>query len=209
MGILVFPALAGNAGPRIDSGRRTPTTSAQRRWPSAGPTSTVPGIVQKNTSGCRYNVQKSSVISPLMKNAPKIPRRQIGLTQAPARADGQDDGHRPRRREDETDQRVGEVEPAAVRDHLAQTGQRPVGRLQGMAGSGVRRARLCRSPGLESAAASDQAARCSHCSSSSSACSNGSARPAASAAAKCSSPSARRELASSGVMCSSSPGSCR
>ena len=51
---------------------KAPTTSAQLRWPSAGPTSTVPGIVQKKTSGCRYSVQKSRVISPLRKNEPKI-----------------------------------------------------------------------------------------------------------------------------------------
>jgi len=31
-----------------------------------------PGIVQKKTSGCRYSVQKSRVISPLTKNEPKI-----------------------------------------------------------------------------------------------------------------------------------------
>ncbi len=33
--------------------RKAPMTSAQRRWLSAAPTSTVPGIVQKKTSGCR------------------------------------------------------------------------------------------------------------------------------------------------------------
>ena len=32
---------------------KAPMTSGNVRWPSAGPTSTVPGMVQKNTSGCR------------------------------------------------------------------------------------------------------------------------------------------------------------
>jgi hypothetical protein len=52
--------------------KNAPTTSGQRRWASAGPTSTVPGIVQKKASGCRYSAQASTVSSPLRKNTPKI-----------------------------------------------------------------------------------------------------------------------------------------
>ena len=52
--------------------KKAPTTSAKLRWPSAGPTSTVPGIVQKNASGCRYSQQASTVSRPLRKNTPKI-----------------------------------------------------------------------------------------------------------------------------------------
>ena len=47
-------------------------TSGKLRCASAGPTSTVPGIVQKKASGWRYNQQKKMVISPLMKKTPKI-----------------------------------------------------------------------------------------------------------------------------------------
>ncbi len=48
-----------------------PITCGKLRCPSAGPTSTVPGIVQKNASGCRYSQQNSSVTRPLRKNEPK------------------------------------------------------------------------------------------------------------------------------------------
>ena len=51
---------------------KAPITSAQLRCPSAGPTSTAPGIVQKNTSGCRYHQQNAMLTRPLRKNAPKI-----------------------------------------------------------------------------------------------------------------------------------------
>ncbi len=51
---------------------KAPTTSANRKCPSAGPTSTVPGIVQKNTSGDRYSRQAAIDSRPLRKNAPKI-----------------------------------------------------------------------------------------------------------------------------------------
>ena len=47
-----------------------PTTSGQRRWPSAGPTRTVPGIVQKNARGWRYTQHASTVSMPLRKNTP-------------------------------------------------------------------------------------------------------------------------------------------
>ena len=49
---------------------KAPITSAKVRWPSAGPTRTVPGMVQKNASGWRYAKQKAMLMSPLMKNAP-------------------------------------------------------------------------------------------------------------------------------------------
>src|SRR6202035_588008 len=47
-------------------------TSGKLRCASAGPTSTVPGMVQKKANGCRYNQQKRMVIQPLMKKTPKI-----------------------------------------------------------------------------------------------------------------------------------------
>ena len=45
-------------------------TSAKLRCVSAGPTSTVPGMVQKKASGWRYSQQNRMVISPLTKKAP-------------------------------------------------------------------------------------------------------------------------------------------
>ena len=51
--------------------RNAPTTSAKLRCASAGPTSTVPGMVQKKPSGCRYSQLNRMVIKPLMKNTPK------------------------------------------------------------------------------------------------------------------------------------------
>lgn len=47
-----------------------PTTSGHRRWPRAGPTSTVPGIVQKNASGWRYTQHATTVSRPFRKNTP-------------------------------------------------------------------------------------------------------------------------------------------
>ena len=47
-----------------------PTTSAKLRCASAGPTSTVPGMVQKKASGCRYSAQKRIVTIPLTKKTP-------------------------------------------------------------------------------------------------------------------------------------------
>jgi len=47
-----------------------PITSAKLRCPSAGPTSTAPGIVQKKTSGWRYSSEKPMLSSPFRKKLP-------------------------------------------------------------------------------------------------------------------------------------------
>jgi hypothetical protein len=49
-----------------------PTISAKLARASAGPRRTVPGMVQKNTSGWRYFKQNAIESSPLRKKAPKI-----------------------------------------------------------------------------------------------------------------------------------------
>ena len=51
--------------------KKAPTTSGHVRWPRAGPTRTVPGIVQKKASGWRYSQQASTVSTPLRKKTPK------------------------------------------------------------------------------------------------------------------------------------------
>ena len=57
---------------RTPVARNAPTTSGKARCASAGPTSTVPGIVQKNTRGWRYRQEKAMLMSPFTKNEPKI-----------------------------------------------------------------------------------------------------------------------------------------
>ena len=50
--------------------KNAPTTSGHRRWPRAGPTRTVPGIVQKKASGWRYTQHAATVSTPLRKKTP-------------------------------------------------------------------------------------------------------------------------------------------
>ena len=50
--------------------KKAPTTSGHARWPSAGPTRTVPGIVQKKASGPRYTQHAITVSAPLRKKTP-------------------------------------------------------------------------------------------------------------------------------------------
>src|SRR6185295_3870473 len=52
--------------------RNAPTTSANARWPSAGPTSTAPGMLHRKTSGCRYASVKAIEITLFRQNAAKI-----------------------------------------------------------------------------------------------------------------------------------------
>lgn len=49
---------------------KAPNTSGHVRWFSEEPTTTVPGIVQKNDSGCRYTQDAMAVRMPLRKNTP-------------------------------------------------------------------------------------------------------------------------------------------
>ena len=70
-------------------------TCGNVRWPSAGPTSTVPGMVQKNTSGCRQARLKAMLIRPLMKKRAEQPRGEIGLGEPALAAGRQDDDRGP------------------------------------------------------------------------------------------------------------------
>ena len=97
---------------RWRSTRRPPRPAAGA--PSAGPTSTVPGMVQKKASGCRYSQQASTVSTPLRKNTPKIHDASSAWDSPPCGADRQDHRDRPGGREDQPDEAVRRVESAAV-----------------------------------------------------------------------------------------------
>ena len=72
--------------------KNAPTTSGHGRWPRAGPTRTVPGIVQKNASGWRYSQHAATVSTPLRKKTPNIHDASSAWRQSALRADRQDHG---------------------------------------------------------------------------------------------------------------------
>ena len=60
-----------NSNIRAPVAKNAPSTCSHGRCSNDAPTTTVPGIVQKKASGCRYSQEAVMVRMPLTKKAPK------------------------------------------------------------------------------------------------------------------------------------------